>query len=102
MANMMHAVAAWTKGTRTGKWVLAAVAAAPMLAAMPNTAKADSWDRRDDRHDRRDDDRHDRDRHDDDHRGGGLNLDFRIGERPPQYVERGVQVWVPAVYRTEC
>ena len=102
MLNTARGLAGWINGTKTGKWLLASVAALPMVAAVPNTAKADGRDFHDDRRDHRDDARRD-DRHDDRHdEHGGLRVDFRLGGETPGYEERHVQVWIPPVYRTEC
>ena len=90
-----------------GKRLLIPVAAAAL--GLPSLAHADSrYDRGrgDDRgaqwSNRRDNDRHDYDRHDNDHNHSSFNLDIRIGagDRRPEYREREVRVWVPAVYRT--
>jgi hypothetical protein len=87
-------------GTKLSKWVYGS-AAALALAAVPAVSQAAPGPlHRDDDH--RVADHHDFDRgHDRDHDHGGFGVDVRIGSAP-RYVTREVQVWIPAVYRTDC
>jgi hypothetical protein len=86
--------------------LLAAAGAACL--ALPAASRADANDRGgvgqryDDRRDNNwHDDRHDNNWHDNDHKDGhGVNVDVRIGSRPPEYRTRETRVWVPPVYRT--
>jgi hypothetical protein len=84
---------------RSGKWLLASVAAGAL--GIPAVAQAGRYDPPS-RGEHREPDRRFPDRHDDHHddRGGGLNVDIHVGDRHPAYETREVRVWVPPVYRT--
>jgi hypothetical protein len=108
----LNNIAGLISGTKLSKWLVAAAAAVTLAVPAVSQAAPGPWRGDDDRrgNDRRDYDRdhdqgHDRG-HDHarghDHDRGGFGLHIRVGERHPRYITRDVQVWVPAVYRTEC
>jgi hypothetical protein len=101
MKRLMN-VAGVLGGGRLNKWLCGGALAAATLFA-PVAAQAETW-RNDRGSDHRDYDRNDWDHrgYDRDHDHGDVRFDIRVGERYPQYVDREVRVWVPAVYRAEC
>jgi hypothetical protein len=97
----MNKVAALIGKAKLSKWLIASAAAAVTLAAPVVTqATPGPWRGGDDDHGRYDD-RRGPDRHDNDGDHDRAGVVMRIGGAP-HYITREVQVWVPAVYRTEC
>ena len=97
----LNNVAGLIGGTKLSKWLCASAAAVTLAVPAVSQAAPGPWRGGDDdrgRYDRRDSDRD----HDHDNDRGGFGANIRVGERYPRYVTREVQVWVPAVYRTEC
>jgi hypothetical protein len=94
----LNKVAGLIGKTKVSKWLIASAAAVTLAAPVVTQAAPGPWHGGDDDHGRYDDHRnndHDQDR-------GRFGVNIRVGEPRPRYITREVQVWVPAVYRTEC